>query len=229
MHVNAVLKRPDSFEHMDPEIVGNQRRILVSDVAGTSTIAAKLHLLWPHLDRRGPVVRQVLDRVKEMENQGYEFEAAEASLMLLAEEVLGERRDFFKLHGYRVLSGKHEEASAPFAEATVEIGIDGVHYHTAANGTGPVNALDSALRKALLVAYPQISKLELQDYKVRVLEGTHGTATGVRVIIETSDGRESWGTVGVHANVIEASWRALVDSIAYGLQHTAGPDAEAGA
>lgn len=217
MHVNAVLKRPDSFEHVEPELVGNQRRILVSDVAGTSTVAHKLQKLWPDLDRRDPFVRTVLDRIKELENLGYEFEAAEGSLVLLARGLKGERKELFKLHGYRVLSGKHEETSEPFAEATVEIEIGGELFHTAAKGTGPVHAMDLALRKALREKYPRIEDMELMDYKVRVLEGTHGTGTSVRVIIETSDGEESWGTVGVHANIIEASWKALVDSIAYGL------------
>ena len=217
MHVNAVLKRHDSFEHIEPELVGNVRRILVSDVAGSSTILNKLEKLWPDLDRRDPLVGQVLARLKDMENQGYEFEAAEGSFALLAQELRGQRPELFTLHGFRVLSGKHEETSAPFAEATVEIDVDGEHFHTAANGTGPVHALDQALRKALKEKYPQVENLELVDYKVRVLEGTHGTGTSVRVIIETSDGEESWGTVGVHSNIIEASWKALVDSISYGL------------
>jgi len=219
MHVNAVLKRPDTFEHVDPETVGNERRILVSDVAGTSTIAHKLEAIWPGVDRKDPFVRQVLDKVKDLENRGYEFEAADASLELLARNIRGEREPFFILHGYRVILGKHEEGSEPFAEATVELDIDGERYHTAARGTGPVHALDQALRKALKEKYPQLDGLELTDYKVRVLEGTHGTGTGVRVIIETTDGdgHESWGTVGVHENIIEASWEALVDSLAYGL------------
>ena len=218
MHVNAVLKRPDSFEHIEPELVGNERRILVSDVSGSSTIANKLRKLWPDLDRKGSLVQEALGRLKDLENEGYEFEAAEGSFALLAQELRGERPELFTLHGYRVLSGKHEEASEPFAEATVEIEIDGERFHTAGAGTGPVHALDVALRKALADKYPQITRLELMDYKVRVLEGTHGTGTGVRVVIETSDGERSWGTVGVHANIIEASWKALVDSIAYGLQ-----------
>lgn len=219
MHVNAVLKRPDSFEHVAPETVGNERRILVSDVAGTSTIAHKLAAIWPQMDRKDPFVRQVLDRVKEMENRGYEFEAADASLELLARGLRGEREPFFVLHGYRVILGKHEEGSEPFAEATVELDINGAHFHTAAKGTGPVHALDQALRKALKEKYPELDGLELTDYKVRVLEGTHGTGTSVRVIIETTDTarHESWGTVGVHENIIEASWQALVDSLAYGL------------
>lgn len=221
MHVNAVLKRPDSFEHIPPELVGNERRILVSDVAGTSTIAAKLQSIWPELDRRDPFVREVLERVKELEHQGYEYEAAEASLVLLAKTLRRERPELFNLHGYRVLSGKHEEGSPPFAEATVEIDVDGHHFHTAAKGTGPVHALDRALRKALKEKYPQIERFELTDYKVRVLEGTKGTGTSVRVIIETTDGEHSWGTVGVHHNIIEASWRALVDSIVYGLTTSA--------
>jgi len=218
MHVNAVLKRADSFEHMDPELVGNERRILVSDVAGSSTVANKLQKLWPDLDRKDPLVKRVLDRMKELENEGYEFEAAEASFTLLAQELRGERPVPFTLHGYRIIGGKHEEGTDPFAEATVEIDIDGSRFHTAAKGTGPVNALDEALRKALVEKYPRVNELELMDYKVRVLEGTHGTATSVRVIIDTSDGEETWGTVGVHENIIEASWQALADSIAYGLQ-----------
>ncbi len=218
MHVNAVLKRPDSFEHVAPELVGNERRVLVSDMAGTSTVASKLQALWPDLDRKDPVVRKALERVKELEHRGYEFEAAEASFELLAQELRGRRPKLFSLRGYRVLAGKHEEDSEPFSEATVEIDVAGKHYHTAAKGTGPVHALDEALRKALRVAYPRIEHLELMDYKVRVLEGTHGTSTGVRVVIETSDGEQTWGTVGVHPNIIEASWKALVDSIAYGLQ-----------
>lgn len=222
MHVNAVLKRPDSFEHVPPETVGNERRILVSDVAGSSTIAHKLQKIWPGLDRRDPFVKDVLERVKAQENQGYEYEAAEGSLVLLAQELRGERPELFRLHGYRVLAGKHEETSQPFAEATVEIDIDGESFHTAAMGTGPVHALDLALRKALKEKYPKIDLMELMDYKVRVLEGTHGTGTGVRVIIETSDGKTSWGTVGVHQNIIEATWRALVDSIVYGLQKNGG-------
>ena len=226
MHVNAVLKRPDSFEHIDPGLVGNERRILVSDVAGSSTIASKLQELWPDLDRKDPFVRQALQKLKQLENEGYEFEAAEGSFALLAQELRGQRRELFTLHGYRVLAGKHAEESDPFAEATVEIAVDGEHFHTAAKGTGPVHALDLALRKALKEKYPKINDLELMDYKVRVLEGTHGTATAVRVIIETSDGHDSWGTVGVHDNIIEASWKALVDSIAYGLQRNGGDTPE---
>lgn len=222
MHVNAVLKRADSFEHIDPELVGNERRILVSDVAGSSTVVNKLQRIWPDLDRRDPLVGEVLTKMKDLENRGYEFEAAEGSFALLAMELKGERRDLFTLHGFRVLSGKHEEGTEPFAEATVEIDIDGSHFHTAAKGTGPVHALDLALRKALREKYPKVDQLELIDYKVRVLEGAHGTATGVRVIILTTDGTETWGTVGVHENIIEASWQALVDSIAYGLQRSGG-------
>jgi len=226
MHVNAVLKRPDSFEHVQPETVGNERRILVSDVAGSSTVANKLQKLWPDLDRKDPLVAEVLRVVKDLENEGYEFEAAEASFELLAQRLREALPDLFTLCGYRVLSGKHAEGSEPFAEATVELDVDGEHFHTAAKGTGPVHALDLALRKALQEKYPKLRDLALTDYKVRVLEGTHGTATGVRVIIETSDGEKSWGTVGVHENIIEASWKALVDSIVYGLRRNGGDKAE---
>jgi 2-isopropylmalate synthase len=219
MHVNAVMKRPESFEHISPESVGNERRILVSDYSGSSTIVDKLRRVWPELERQDPIVGKVLEEVKKLENRGYEFEAAEASLQLLARRLRGELEKMFKLHGYRVTIMRMDELSDPLSEATVKVslGEETETVHTAAEGDGPVNALDRALRKALTELYPSLERLQLVDYKVRVLANDEGTATGVRVLIETTDGDETWGTVGVHENIIEASYQALVDAILYGL------------
>lgn len=222
MHVNAVMKMPASFEHIKPELVGNERRILVSDYSGTSTIFSKLQGLWPDLDRKDPIVAKVLTHVKDLENSGYAFEAAEASLQLLAKRLRGELEDMFDLHGYRVMMYKADENSEPYSEATLKVSIGDREVHTAADGDGPVNALDNALRKALTELFPKLAKLQLIDYKVRVLTADEGTATKVRVWIETSDGTENWGTVGVHENIIEASWQALVDAVVYGLVKEAG-------
>ena len=218
MHVNAVMKYPASFEHVPPEAVGNQRRVLVSDQAGRSTILRKLQTLYPELERDDPLVRRVLEEVKERENRGYEYEAAEASLALLAMRLRGELPELFRLDAFRVIVEKRYADENPLSEATVRLLVRGERFLTAAEGNGPVNALDQALRHALRAEYPEVDALELTDYKVRVLEGTHGTATAVRVLIETTEGEETWGTVGVHENIIQASWEALVDAVIYGLQ-----------
>lgn len=222
MHVNAVMKKPESFEHIKPEQVGNERRILVSDYSGSSTIFGKLKSVWPDLDRKDPIVSDVLEKVKDLENSGYAFEAAEASLQILAKRLRGELEHLFNLHGYRVMILKNDENSEPYSEATVKVSIGDREVHTAADGEGPVNALDKALRKALTELFPKLESLQLVDYKVRVLTADEGTATQVRVLIETTDGRDNWGTVGVHENIIEASWQALVDSILYGLMKNGG-------
>ena len=217
MHINAVLKNPLSFEHVPPESVGNERRILVSDQSGRSTILHKLQNLYPDLQRDDPLVETILAEVKQRENQGYEYEAADASLALLARRLRGELPELFRLAGFRVMVVKHHEEDTPVSEATIKIVVQGELEHTAAEGNGPINALDAALRKALRPQYPELDKMELVDYKVRVLEATQGTATVVRVMIQTTDGEETWGTVGVHENILQASWEALVDSIVYGL------------
>ncbi len=218
MHVDAVLKTPESFEHVPPDAVGNERRILVSDYAGRSTVLSKLQKLWPQLQRDDPVVAKLLSEVKQREYDGYAYEAAEASLELLAQRLQQTMPELFKLHGFRVIVEKREEDAEPCAEATIQLEVNGATLHTAAEGTGPVNALDLALRKALTEKYPGLRQLHLTDYKVRVLDTTRGTATSVQVLIEATDGEEVWGTVGAHENIIEASWQALVDSIIYGLQ-----------
>ncbi len=217
MHVNAVLKEPRSFEHIEPETVGNERRILVSDASGSSTIVHKLREIWPDLRRDDPLVREMLDRVKHLEKDGYEFEAAEASFELLAKRLKEGLTPPFNLHGYRVTIHKADENSEPYSEATVKVGVGDRDVHTAGEGTGPVNALDNALRKALTELFPKLGDLSLTDYKVRVLRADEGTAAAVRVLVETTNGEESWGTVGVHENIIEASWQAIIDSLVYGL------------
>jgi len=219
MHVNAVLKTPTSFEHTEPEVVGNERRILVSDYSGGSTILHKLQHVYPDLDRKDPRLREVLALVKDREHAGYEYEAAEASFELLARRVFGEEFGLFELQGFRVIMGKHSEDEEPFAEATVQLRLPGsdAPMHTAAMGDGPVNALDIAIRKALSDEYPEIEKMHLVDYKVRVLDATEGTSGAVRVLLQMSGNGDTWGTVGVHANIIEASWQALTDSIVYGI------------
>jgi 2-isopropylmalate synthase len=220
-HVNAVLKNPATFEHIDPEVVGNERRILVSDYSGTSTMLHKLSAIWPDLDRGDPRVRAILMELKRLESEGFEFEAAEASFELMARRLMGEAHEPFELLGYRVLVDRrpHEE---PYAEATIKVRVGDNEVHSAADGTGPVNALDRALRKALSQLFPKLESIKLTDYKVRVLDATTGTATKVRALVTATDGVDEWGTVGAHDNIIEASWQALVDSLIYGLVKNGG-------
>jgi 2-isopropylmalate synthase len=216
MHIDAVLKCPRSFEHVPPESVGNERRVLLSDQSGGATILQKLQHLEPTMAKRDPRVAKMLKTVKELENEGYQFEAAEASFELLARRVLGQHKPLFQLHGFHVSVNAGRDAST-FAEATVRLSVNGTEVHTASTGTGPVDALDGALRKALNQFYPELRNVSLVSFKVRALEERAGTAAKVRVIIQSTDGEETWGTVGVHTDIIEASWQALVDSIEYKL------------
>jgi 2-isopropylmalate synthase len=218
IHVAAVQKNASTYEHIDPAVVGNRRRVLVSDLSGRSNIMYKAQEFGVDVEAFKPAARQVLAEVKELENQGFQFEGAEASFELLMQKGLNGKVRSFRLIGFRVIDAKHEEDKAPYSEATIRIeGPDGSIEHTVADGNGPVNALDRALRKALRKFYPQIDEVELLDYKVRVLGGGEGTSATVRVLIESGDGTDRWGTVGVSPNVIEASWQALVDSIEYKL------------
>jgi 2-isopropylmalate synthase len=219
MHVNAVLKKPESFEHISPEAVGNERRILVSDDSGSSTIVHKLQKIWPDLKRDDPLVAHTLKQVKNLENSGYVFEGAEASFELLAKQLKDELPKLFDLRGFRVIVEKWEGADDVYSEATIRLRVNGDSevMTSWAEGDGPVNALDNALRKVLREKFPQIERLKLTDYKVRVIDATQGTATAVRALIETTDGETEWGTVGAHENIIEASYQALVDSLVYGL------------
>ncbi len=217
MHVSAVVKRPETYEHVNPELVGNARRVLVSDLAGKSNILRKAEEFGLKLDSQSPEVRKIVAQLKDLESQGFQFEGAEGSFELLMKKALGLHKRFFKLIGFRVIDEKRKEGEKPLSEATIMLKVDGKTEHTAATGNGPVNALDAALRKALEVFYPELKEVRLLDYKVRVLTAGKGTAARVRVLIESGDGTMKWGTVGVSENIIEASYQALVDSIEYKL------------
>ncbi|GBD25154.1 (R)-citramalate synthase [bacterium HR30] len=219
VHVAAVQKNSRTYEHIDPTLVGNRQRVLVSDLSGKGNILYKAREFGLDLESLKPSVRRLLQEVKELESRGFQFEGAEASFELLLQKGLnGKRTRHFRLIGFRVIDEKRTEDEPPLSEATIMIeGPDGEVEHTAAQGNGPVNALDNALRKALRKFYPEIDEVQLLDYKVRVLGGGEGTKATVRVLIESGDGKDRWGTVGVSHNVIEASWQALVDSIDYKL------------
>jgi 2-isopropylmalate synthase len=215
-HADAVRKVRRSFEHVTPESVGNKRLFVVSHQAGSSTILEKLKNILPGLDKNDRRVKNLLHRIKELEATGYQFEAAEGSFELIAREMLGQFVEPFKVLGFRVTEEKRENGDA-FSEATIQVRENAVVEHVAAEGDGPVNALDNALRKALIKFYPSLAEVKLEDFKVRVLDGRDGTGAKVRVLLESSDGVSRWGTVGVSANIIEASWLALIDALKYKL------------
>jgi 2-isopropylmalate synthase len=217
IHVSAVKRNPLTYEHIEPEKVGNLRRILISDQSGRSNVLHKAQKFGLNLDSKDPVVSAIVNELKELENKGFQFEGAEASFELMMRRALGTQRHFFDLKSFRVVDQKTSLEEPPQAEATIRIEVAGNEVHTAAMGEGPVNALDKALRKALTRFYPLLKDVELQDYKVRVLSGEHGTGAKVRVLIQTRDRNSEWGTVGVSDDIIEASWQALVDSITYKL------------
>ncbi len=216
IHVDAVSKKPETYEHADPDRVGNQRRILVSELAGRSSISLKTTQNDLKLDKDRPETASVLQRIKEMEHYGYQFEGAEGSFELLVLKMMKAYTPLFKLEGFRLIIEKREDGQL-YSEATIKVRVGDKQVHTAAEGNGPVNALDNALRKALEGFYPALKKIKLIDFKVRVIDGVDGTGAQVRVLIQSSDDHKSWGTVGVSPNVIEASWIALVDSLEYGL------------
>ncbi len=215
-HVDGVIKNTRSFEHVDPERVGNERRFLLSDQAGGSAVARMLKKVKPGAEKRDPIVGKILTEVKKKEHQGYAYEAANGSFEILARKVMGTHRTRFETQSFRTVIRRDEDGRL-FSEAIVELLVEGREAHTVAKGDGPVNALDNALRKALEQFYPRIREVHLRDYKVRVLSSSDGTASSVRVLVESSDGREVWGTVGASENIIEASWEALVDSLSYKL------------
>ncbi|MBW3541994.1 MAG: citramalate synthase [Planctomycetes bacterium] len=214
MHVHAVNRIAESYEHIQPEAVGNRRRVLVSELSGRSNIVAKTTRY--RLDHDDELMRRILERVQDLENEGYQFEAAEASFDLLVKKVAGTYRSAFRRIHYRV-NVETDQSREPVTEATVKLEVGGRIEHMVAEGDGPVNALDTALRKALASAYPNLAEMHLVDYKVRVINSTEGTAARVRVVIESADEDEVWSTVGVSENIIEASWLALVDSVEYKL------------
>jgi len=219
VHVSAVRKDARTYEHVSPEAVGNVRRVLVSDQSGKSNIVHKLQEL-SLLDAIGSddkAVGQVVERVKDLEHQGFQFEGADASFELVVRRVLGDLPEYFKLVGFRVLDSKRQASEASESEATVMVEVGGERAHTAGTGNGPVNALDNALRKALVGFYPELEEMDLLDFKVRVVSTGGGTDASVRVLIESGDHHAHWGTVGVSYNVIEAAYQALVDAVVYKL------------
>jgi 2-isopropylmalate synthase len=216
MHIDAVLKIPESFEHISPELVGNNRRILMSEVSGKSTVVKKIQKVAPWVTKDSREVQNIIDRLKQLEYEGYQFEGADCSFELLVRRMLGCSKSFFEVKDLRAnCEDRWEEKYSAYAIIKVAVGEE--EEVTAAEGDGPVNAIDRALRKSLQVFYPDLERIRLTDYKVRVLETTEATAAKVRVHIETTDGEKVWGTVGVSTNIIEASWHALVDSIEYFL------------
>ncbi len=217
IHVSAIRKNPAAYEHIKPELTGNYRRVLLSELSGKSNILYKSQELGVDLKANDPITSEILENLKELENQGFQFEGAEASFELLMKRALGEQKKYFDLIGFRLIDEKRKESEPPFSEATIMVRVGGNVEHTAAVGDGPVNALDNAIRKALEKFYPQLREVRLIDYKVRVLSSGKGTASRVRVLIESGDKKGKWGTVGVSENIIEASWQALVDSINYKL------------
>ncbi|MCX8026959.1 MAG: citramalate synthase [Thermodesulfovibrionales bacterium] len=217
IHVSAIRRHSATYEHIKPELVGNSQRVLVSDLAGRSNILRKAEEFGIQLKPDSHELQGILDKLKELEHQGFQFEGADASFELLLKKELGIYRRFFDLIGFRVIAEKRQEKESPFTEATIMVKVGKVTEHTASTGNGPVNALDNALRKALEKFYPQLKSVKLHDYKVRVLTAGKGTSAKVRVLIESGDEKSRWGTVGVSENIIEASWQALVDSIEYKL------------
>ena len=215
VHVNAVMKNPVTYEHINPAQVGNKRRILVSELSGRSNILIKAKELELDLKKETPQTRKILELVQDLEHRGYQFEAAEGSFELLMNKAMGKYKKFFTLEGFRVIIEK--KADKLVSEAAIKIRVGKALEHTVAEGDGPVNALDTALRKALSEFYPTLAQMHLSDFKVRVLNAEAGTAAKVRVLIQSQDAKDSWSTIGVHENIIEASWQALVDSIEYKL------------
>ncbi len=217
IHVDAVAKHAKTYEHADPEEVGNKRRVLVSELSGKSNILFQVKENKDRLLKDFPEAKDVLKVLKDMEHQGYQFEGAEGSFELLIWKTLKAYKPLFKLEGFRVTVDKQRRGEDLYVEATIKVKVGERMAHTAAEGNGPVNAMDNALRKALEDIYPALKHIKLVDYKVRVLDGNEATAAKVRVLITSENGNKRWGTVGVSENIIEASWIALVDSIEYGL------------
>ena len=217
VHIHAVLKNPATYEHIDPAKVGNRQRMLVSDSAGRSGLKEKVESFGITLTKDHAKLQELVDTLKHRESQGYQFEGAEGSFELLMRKAMGTHMPSFQLLGFRVIVEKKQNDGTPLSEATVMVQVGEVIEHTAAVGTGPVNALDHALRKALEKFYPELREVKLLDYKVRVLSANQGTESKVRVLIESGDHKDKWGTVGVSENIMEASWQALADSIEYKL------------
>jgi 2-isopropylmalate synthase len=222
VHIHAVRKNPAAYEHVDPAAVGNRRRVLVSDQAGLATVRWKAEGYGLKLGRNDERGRRILAELKRLEHEGYHYEGAEASFELLVHRLTHRYTRPFELVDFRVAVQKGMDGST-VSEATLKIRVDGQVEHTVAEGDGPVNALDSALRKALRKFYPRLAEVHLADYRVRVINPQASTAAKVRVTIESTDGRDVWSTVGVSENIIEASWQALADSMEYKLFKSGRP------
>jgi 2-isopropylmalate synthase len=216
MHIDAVAKNPTSFEHIPPDSVGAERAFLISEVAGRTAVLKKIQRIVPDVKKDSPDIKKIVEELKQLEYQGYQFEGADASFELMVLRTLGLHKPFFTLKGFKVIVNE-PAADGEAASAMVHILVDGEEEITAALGNGPVNALDRATRKALERFYPGLSSMVLSDYRVRVLDSKFATAAPVRVLIESSDTNQTWTTVGVSTDIIEASWHALVDSLEYKL------------
>ena len=217
IHVSAILKDSKTYEHITPEWVGNKQRVLVSELAGQSNLLFKAQELNLNLNLENAKTRRMIDKIKEMEHQGYQFEGADASLELMLRTAGGElEEEIFSIDSFKLLIGKNGSESIT-SEAILKLKVHGETLYTAAEGNGPVNALDNALRQALVKYYPEIRDMHLSDYKVRVMNEKDATASKVRVLVESSNFNSSWSTVGVSENIIEASWQAILDSIRYSL------------
>jgi 2-isopropylmalate synthase len=222
LHASAIKVDPELYNHLDPAVVGNDQRILVTEMAGRASVELKSQELGVDVTTRPDVVSTVVERIKEREAAGWSYEAADASFELLLRDELGQLTEQFSVESYRVMIDRREDGNL-VSEATVKLHAGGRRVISTEEGNGPVNALDRALRKALERAYPQLAKIELTDYKVRIMAGKHGTDAVTRVLIETTDHEREWTTVGVHGNVIEASWLALHDAVRYGLLSATAP------
>ncbi len=216
VHINAVMKNPQTYEHIEPSLVGNHRRILLSELGGKTGIMLRAKAMELDLSKEDPKTKRILKLIQNLEHRGYHFEAAEASFELLMKRTLKKYTKFFELEGFRVVIEKRSDKKIT-SEAIIKLKVKGIKEHTAADGDGPINALDNALRKALKDFYPALSKMHLSDFKVRVLDEKAGTAAKVRVLIQSQDQDDTWSTIGVSENIIEASWQALVDSVEYKL------------
>jgi 2-isopropylmalate synthase len=216
MHIDAVVKNPHSYEHVNPELVGNSRRMLMSEVAGRSTLLARINAVDPRLSRDSPETRRIMSKLKELEHEGYQFEAAESSFELVVRKMLGRYTPFFELVEFKVIVNE-PCVNEMNSSVIIKVRVGEQEVLTVAEGDGPVNALDRAARKALERLYPAIGEIRLTDYKVRVLDSDKASAAKVRVLVESTDGREHWTTIGVSTDIIDASWRALVDAIEYKL------------
>ena len=226
MHMDAMLKNQKTYEHLRPEVVGNERRHLISDQAGRSAVIHKAQALDLGFDKHSPQAKEILARLKEMEHAGYQFEGAEASFELMVRKSVGRYQPGFDLEGFRVIVEKDRTGKIN-TEATLRVRVNGEYRYEAAEGDGPVHALDTALRKALESFYPQLKGIRLTDFKVRVVDAPEqATAAAVRVMVESRAGAKTWTTVGVHTNIIEASWQALVDGVEYGLLQLQSGEAE---